>query len=374
MLYRKMKNGDEISILGYGAMRLPQLKNGEIDEIRAEKHIRYAISKGVNYIDTAKIYHGGKSEAFLGKILSKDGLRNKVKIATKLPPWQVKEKSDMMRIFIEQLKDLKTDHIDYYLVHALDGKSWKKMKDLGVLPMLDKLLMEGKIKNAGFSFHGNIENFKQIVDDYDWTFCQIQFNFLDTEYQAGLKGLKYAAAKGLSIIVMEPLRGGRLAQNPPDEVKDIYSASGLERTPAEWALRWVWNFPEVVTVLSGMSTYDQVRQNVKTASSAEPSSMTKKEFEVINKVTKVYKKLSKIGCTGCMYCLPCPVNVAIPSCFEYYNGFHLYKDDKFKTYYKNFLGDKAKASLCVNCGQCVEKCPQSLPIPELLKKVVKEFE
>ncbi|KKR03459.1 MAG: Aldo/keto reductase [Candidatus Uhrbacteria bacterium GW2011_GWF2_39_13] len=369
MLYRKMKNGDVISILGYGAMRLPQLKNGEIDEIKAEKHIRYAISKGVNYIDTAKIYHGGKCEAFLGKILSRDGLRNKVNIATKLPPWQVKEKSDMMRIFNEQLKDLQTGYIDYYLVHALDGKSWKKMKDLGVLPMLDKLLREGKIKNAGFSFHGNIEHFYQIVDDYDWTFCQIQFNFLDTEYQAGLKGLKYAAEKGLSIIVMEPLRGGRLAQNPPDEVKDIYSASGLERTPA-----WVWNFPEVVTVLSGMSTYEQVRQNVKTASDSKPGSMAKKELEVISKVTKVYKKLTKIGCTGCMYCLPCPVNVAIPSCFEYYNGFHLYKDDKFKTFYKNFLGDKAKASLCVNCGQCVEKCPQSLPIPELLKKVVKEFE
>lgn len=374
MLYRKMKNGDEISILGYGAMRLPQLKNGEIDEIKAEKHIRYAISKGVNYIDTAKIYHGGKCEAFLGKILSRDGLRDIVKIATKLPPWQVKEKSDMMRIFNEQLKDLKTDRIDYYLVHALNGASWKKMKDLGVLPMLDKLLKEGKIKNAGFSFHGNIEHFKQIVDNYNWTFCQIQFNFLDRQYQAGLKGLKYAAEKGLSIIVMEPLRGGRLAQNPPDEVVKIYENSGFERTPAEWAFKWVWNFPEVVTVLSGMSTYDQVRQNVKTASSAEPDSMSKKEIQVIDKVTAVYKKLSKIGCTGCMYCLPCPVNVAIPACFEYYNGYHLYKDDKFKAFYKNFIGEKAKASLCVNCGQCVEKCPQELPIPELLKKVVKQFE
>ena len=240
--------------------------------------------------------------------------------------------------------------------------------------MLDKLLKNGQIRNAGFSFHGNIEHFYQIVDDYNWTFCQIQFNFLDTEYQAGLKGLKYAAKKGLNIIVMEPLRGGKLAQDPPQKVREVYDNSGYDRTPAEWALRWVWNFPEVSTVLSGMSAYDQVRENVKIASGAKASSFKVKELEVIEKVTAIYKKLTKIPCTGCMYCLPCPVKVSIPSCFEYYNGFHLYNDDKFKNYYKNFLGDKAKASLCVNCGQCVEKCPQELPIPELLKKVVKEFE
>jgi len=374
MQFREMKGGDKVSVLGYGAMRLPQLKNGEIDEIKAEKHIRYAISKGVNYIDTAKIYHGGKCEAFLGRILSKDGLRDKVKIATKLPPWQIKEKSDMMRIFNEQLKDLQTDHIDYYLVHALNGASWKKMKEFGILKMLDKLLKEGKIKNAGFSFHGNIEHFKQIVDDYDWSFCQIQFNFLDTEYQAGMKGYLYAVKKGLSVISMEPLRGGRLAQNPPEKVKEIYAGSGYERTPAEWALRWVWNFQGITMLLSGMNQIKQINENIKISKDALPGAMTRDELIVIEKVTKVYKKLSKIGCTGCMYCLPCPANVAIPACFEYYNGYHLYNDEKFKTYYKNFLGEKAKASLCVNCGQCVEKCPQSLPIPELLKKVAKEFE
>jgi uncharacterized protein len=374
MQYREMKGGDKVSVLGYGCMRFPMRKDGSINEERASKQLLFAIENGVNYLDTAKIYHGGKSEEFVGRFLEENGLRDKVEIATKLPPWMVKEKKDMMKIFNEQLKDLRTDHIDYYLVHALNGDSWKKMKDFGILDLLDRLLKQGKIRNAGFSFHGNIEDFYRIVDDYDWSFCQIQFNFLDTGYQAGMKGYLYAVKKGLSVISMEPLRGGRLAQNPPEKVKEIYAASGYKRTPAEWALRWVWNFQGITTLLSGMNQMKQIRENIKISNDALPGSMTREELQVIEKATKIYKKLMKIGCTGCMYCLPCPVNVSIPSCFEYYNGYHLYNDEKFKTWYKNFLGDKAKASLCVNCGQCVSKCPQSLSIPDLLKKVAKEME
>jgi uncharacterized protein len=374
MQYREMKGGDKVSVLGYGCMRFPMRKDGSINEERASKQLLFAIENGVNYLDTAKIYHGGKSEEFVGRFLEENGLRDKVEIATKLPPWMVKEKKDMMKIFNEQLKDLRTDHIDYYLVHALNGDSWKKMKDFGILDLLDRLLKQGKIRNAGFSFHGNIEDFYRIVDDYDWSFCQIQFNFLDTGYQAGMKGYLYAVKKGLSVISMEPLRGGRLAQNPPEKVKEIYAASGYKRTPAEWALRWVWNFQGITTLLSGMNQIKQIKENIKISNDALPGSMTREELQVIEKATKIYKKLMKIGCTGCMYCLPCPVNVSIPSCFEYYNGYHLYNDEKFKTWYKNFLGDKAKASLCVNCGQCVSKCPQSLSIPDLLKKVAKEME
>jgi uncharacterized protein len=374
MQYREMKGGDKVSVLGYGCMRFPMRKDGSINEERASKQLLFAIENGVTYLDTAKIYHGGKSEEFVGRFLEENGLRDKVEIATKLPPWMVKEKKDMMKIFNEQLKDLRTDHIDYYLVHALNGDSWKKMKDFGILDLLDRLLKQGKIRNAGFSFHGNIEDFYRIVDDYDWSFCQIQFNFLDTGYQAGMKGYLYAVKKGLSVISMEPLRGGRLAQNPPEKVKEIYAASGYKRTPAEWALRWVWNFQGITTLLSGMNQIKQIKENIKISDSALPGSMTREELQVIEKATKIYKKLMKIGCTGCMYCLPCPVGVAIPSCFEYYNGYHLYNDEKYKTWYKNFLGDKAKASLCVNCGQCVSKCPQSLSIPDLLKKVAKEME
>ncbi len=374
MQYRKMKDGNKVSVLGYGCMRFPTKKDGSINEERATKQLLYAIEQGVNYLDTAKPYHGGKSEPFVGKFLEENKLRNKIYLATKLSGWYIKETKDFDRIFKEQLKDLRTDYIDYYLVHALNGKSWAKLKELGVLKFLDKLRKQKKIINVGFSFHGNIEHFYQIVDDYGWSFCQIQFNFLDTEYQAGFKGYLYAVKKGLSVISMEPLRGGRLAQMPPEKVKEIYGSSGYKRTPAEWALRWVWNFQGITTLLSGMNQMKQVKENIKISKNAFPGSMTQEELQVIENVTKVYKKLMKIGCTGCMYCLPCPVNVTIPACFEYYNGYHLYKDEKFKTWYKNFLGDRAKASLCVNCGECVKKCPQGLKIPELLKKVVKDME
>jgi predicted aldo/keto reductase-like oxidoreductase len=374
MQYREMNGGDKVSVLGFGCMRFQTNKDGSIKEDKASKQLLYAIENGVNYLDTAKPYHGGRSEPFVGKFLEENKLRDKVFIATKLSYWYIKEKKDMQKHFDEQLKDLRTDYIDYYLVHSLNGKSWAKLKELGVLKFLDKLRKQKKIRNVGFSFHGNIEHFYQIVDDYDWSFCQIQFNILDTEYQAGMKGYLYAVKNGLSVISMEPLRGGRLAQTPPEKVKDIYDNSGFKRTPAEWALRWVWNYQEITTLLSGMNQMKQIKENIKISKDALPGSMTREELQVIEKATKVYKKLMKIGCTGCMYCLPCPVNVAIPSCFEYYNGYHLYNDEKFKTWYKNFLGDKAKASLCVNCGECVKKCPQGLKIPDLLKKVVKEFE
>ncbi len=374
MQYREMTGGDKVSVLGFGCMRFPVKKDGSINEEKASKHLLYAINNGVNYLDTAKPYHGGKSEPFVGKFLEENNLRDKIYLATKLSGWYIKETADFDKIFKEQLSDLRTDYIDYYLVHALNGKSWARLKELGVLKFLDKLRKQNKIRNIGFSFHGNIEHFYQIVDDYDWSFCQIQFNFLDTEYQAGMKGYLYAVKKGLSVISMEPLRGGRLAQIPPEKVKEIYQNSGYDRTAAEWALRWVWNFQGITNLLSGMNQIKQIKENIRISNTALPGSMTRDELQVIEKATRIYKKLMKIGCTGCMYCLPCPYNVAIPACFEYYNGYHLYNDEKFKALYKNFIGDKAKASLCVNCGQCLPKCPQGLKIPELLKKVVKDIE
>lgn len=249
MQYRKVpKNGDQLSALGFGAMRLPT-RMGRIDEERATKQIRDAIDKGVNYVDTAVPYHGGESERFLGRVLQ-DGYREKVKLATKLPPQSVNTREDMDRILDIQLKKLKTDHIDYYLLHGLEANQWKKLFDLGVLEFLDKAKASGKIRNAGFSFHGDRRTFKEIIDAYDWTFCQIQYNFLDETTQAGTEGLQYAASKNIAVMVMEPLRGGMLAANLPAEVKQVYARSPVKRTAAEWGLRWVWNHPEVTVVLS----------------------------------------------------------------------------------------------------------------------------
>ena len=373
MKYRKIKKtGDEISILGFGCMRFPQ-KDGQIDEVKSTKQLRYAIDNGLNYVDTAKIYHGGKSEPFLGRALQ-DGYREKVKLATKLSPWLVKEKEGMQKHFDEQLKDLQTDYVDYYLVHALNRSSWDKMKSFGVLEFLDKLLAEGKIRYAGFSFHGNIEVFKEIIDSYDWKFCQIQFNFLDEKYQAGLEGYHYAIERDISVIAMEPLRGGKLAVEPPGKVKELYKDTGSEWTSVEWALRWVWNFPGIVTLLSGMTEDEHIEENIRIASSAEINIFSEDQLKTVKKVADTYKNLLQIGCTGCMYCLPCPYKVSIPGCFENFNSKFLYDDDKYYDSYKSFIGDRGKASNCVECGVCVPKCPHGINIPEELKRVAAEFD
>ncbi|NDV26801.1 aldo/keto reductase [Desulfovibrio sp. JC010] len=382
MLYRKVpKTGEKISILGFGAMRLPMIDDKTIDEERAIAQIRNCIDNGVNYVDTAWPYHGGQSEIVLGKAL-KDGYRPKVAIADKLPQYIVESREHMDEILDEQLRRLDVDCIDYYLIHAVEGNSWDRCVELGVKDFMDKALESGKIKYAGFSFHGVAEDFKRIVDDYPWTFCQIQYNFLDTENQAGNSGLKYAASKDLAVMIMEPLRGGNLsAPTPPDGVQEIFDEADVKRAPVEWALRWVWNHPEVTVVLSGMNDEEHIKQNLAIASEAKADSLTEKELEIVSKVAARYKKLMQVPCTGCAYCMPCPAGVRIPGCFELFNSAHMFTDkaEQFKFQYavffsKEMAGEYAYGSQCVECGQCVEHCPQHIDIPEQLKRVVDYFE
>lgn len=374
MQYRRVpKNGDQLSALGFGAMRLPT-RMGRIDEERAMRQIRGAIDQGVNYLDTAVPYHGGESERFIGRVLQ-DGYRQKVKLATKLPPQSVNTREDMDRILGIQLKKLKTDHIDYYLLHGLDARSWKKLYDLGVLDFLDKALASGRIRNAGFSFHGDRKTFREIVDAYDWTMCQIQYNFLDETNQAGTEGLRYAASKKLAVMVMEPLRGGMLAANLPAAVQQVYDRSPVKHTPAEWAFRWVWNHPEVTGVLSGMNDEAHVAENISTAATAFPDAMSEPELATIAEVAAVYRGLVKVGCTGCAYCMPCPFGVNIPMCFSIYNDYHIGANRIFTRgmYGAMLMGglmpERADASLCKACGKCEKACPQHIAIPAELKKV-----
>ncbi|MGB9979724.1 aldo/keto reductase [Methanobacterium sp.] len=374
MLYRKIRN-DKLSVLGFGAMRLPS-KNGRTDEKRAKEQIRYAIDNGVNYIDTAVAY---MNEPLIGRILS-DGYREKVKIATKLPPWNIENMEDMANIFKIQLESFRTDYIDYYLLHGLNHSSWEKMRKLGALEFLTKLKNEGKILNAGFSFHGDKKTFKEIVDSYDWDFCMIQYNYLDEENQAGKEGLKYAANKGIGIIVMEPFRGGNLTKNIPPEVKNIWNQAKIKRTPAEWALRWVLNHPEVTCVLSGMNEEEHITENIRIANEALPNSLQNEELELIEKVKDKYRDLMKTGCTGCRYCLPCPAGVEIARCFEFYDTAHTF-GNKRQTQLLYALGlgvihegTPAYASKCKKCGKCENHCPQDLPIMDLLDEVSKDME
>jgi predicted aldo/keto reductase-like oxidoreductase len=377
MLYRKIeKTGDELSILGFGCMRLA---GGEasIDEQRAAKQIRYAIDHGVNYIDTAFPYHQGASEPFVGRVL-KDDYRGKVKLATKLPPWVTHSRADMDKILRSQLERLQTEAIDYYLLHSMNGETWERLLGLGVLDFLDKAKASGLIVNAGFSFHGRLEDFKEIVDAYDWDICQIQYNFMDENNQAGTEGLEYAASAGLGVIVMEPLRGGNLTKMIPPEVQAIWDEAETKRSPAEWALRWVLNRPEVSVVLSGMNEESQVEENLRIADEAYPNSLSAKELELIGRVEKAYRKLMRIDCTGCRYCMPCPQGVDIPDCFDIYNSKYVFGDERTHLVYNirhgGISGSPSYASLCSECGTCEELCPQQLEIPELLKEVAAEFD
>ncbi len=379
MQYRNVpKTGDSLSVLGYGCMRLPG-KRGGIDEKLAARQVYSAIDRGVNYIDTAYPYHMGKSEPFVGNILSRDGWRDKIKLATKLPHWSTRTAEDMGLILDEQLRKLRTDRIDYYLIHSLTGSSWEKAKQKGVLEFLDQALSAGKIRNAGFSFHGAADDFPNIVDSYDWTFCQIQYNFLDTQNQAGTAGLKYAASKDLAVMVMEPLRGGNLAKTPPKEVREIWDRSGKNWSAAEWALRWLYGQPEVTVVLSGMNDDNHIDENIRVASEAEAQKLSESESALVTEAADMYRNLMKVGCTGCQYCMPCPAGVNIPVCFEIENSYHMFKDKSAKMSYLFRVvdvpgGQNAMASQCVNCGHCLEKCPQGLDIPAHLKDVKKDME
>ena len=381
MQYRTMpKNGDELSVLGFGCMRLP-MKERKIDEARAIAQIRSAIDNGVNYMDTAWPYHGGESEPLLGKAL-KDGYRDRVKVATKLPSWMIKSRTDMDRYLAAQLEKLGTDHIDYYLVHGLDGLKWDTLEGLGIADFLDRAKSDGRIVNAGFSFHGLGPDFKRIVDAYPWVFCQIQYNFLDREFQAGAEGMRYAAAKGLGVIVMEPLRGGNLGlPTPPHAVAEIWNEAKVRRTPVEWALRWVWNNPEVTLLLSGMNEESHIEENLAIADSAKSGALTGEELALVDRVSRKYQELMKVGCTGCGYCMPCPAGVDIPGCFDSYNRMHLFGNpEQAKFMYAirmsgELLNDKPRyASQCSACGACLDKCPQHIPVPDFLANVAAEME
>ena len=372
MLYRQCgKTKEQVSILGFGCMRLPVIDGdpSRIDEEKAIAMIRYAIDNGVNYIDTAYPYHGtgmqgaGASEPFVAKAL-KDGYRERVKLATKLPSWLIKTRADMDRFLDEQLERLQTDHIDFYLLHSLGLRTWTNLKAIGFADFLDKALQAGKIKHAGFSFHDRFGVFKEIVDAYDWSFCQIQYNYLDEEYQAGTAGLQYAASKGLGVVVMEPLRGGKLAANLPQPVLDILAGADGQRTPAEWGLRWVWNHPEVSVVLSGMSTMAQVAENITIAAAAQPASLSVPELDALNQVKRFFHEKTKVNCTACGYCMPCPHGVNIPSCFSMYNDYSIFGEsiERLKFLYNFRLGEEGKASRCVQCGLCESHCPQGIAI------------
>lgn len=374
MQYRTVpKNGDKLSALGFGLMRLPQ-KSGKIDEQRAIAQIRYAVDHGVNYLDTAPPYHAGESERLLGKALQ-DGYREKVKVATKLSSFMLNKPEDMDKMLSMQLSKLQTDHIDYYLLHALDAASWKKLQGFDVLTFIRKAKADGKIVNMGFSFHGSPSTFKEIIAANDWTMCQIQYNFLDEHLQAGTEGLKYAASQKLAVMIMEPLRGGALAGKLPKAVKQIYDKTGTESSAAAWGLRWVWNHPEVTVVLSGMNDEAQVKENLKTAESAFPNAMNPNELATINSVASSYRRLMKVPCTGCSYCMPCPNGVNIPGNFSAYNNYSMFDQKLYARgmYALTLLGlmhgERSDASLCKNCGVCAKKCPQHIAIPAELKAV-----
>lgn len=370
MQYRPLGNSDlSISILGMGCMRLPILDGDEsrIDEERATALLQRAIERGINYFDTAYPYHQGHSETFLGRALEREGLRDKVLLASKLPSWAIETRGDFDRYLGEQLQRLRTERIDCYLLHALKADWWHKLYELGVLDFLDKAIADGRIGCAGFSFHDELPLFKEIVDAYDWSFCQIQYNYMDEEIQAGRIGLEYAAAKGLGVLVMEPLRGGHLARPAPAELQALWDRAAVNRSPAEWALRWVWNRPEVTGLLSGMNELAQVDENCRIADQARPDSLTTEELALIGAVRDQLRQRIKVPCTACGYCLPCPAGVNIPRIFSIYNDCFIYGDRGFPhRIYTITMNAAEVASNCTRCGQCEAACPQRIAIMDML--------
>ena len=369
MQYRKDKNGCELSVLGFGCMRFTR-KGSALDLDKAEKEIMAAYRAGVNYYDTAYIYPG--SEALLGTVLQRNGIREKVRIATKLPQYLVSSLAGAEKYFREELERLQTDYIDYYLMHMLtDPAQWERLKQAGVPEWIEEKKKAGAIRNIGFSYHGNTENFLKILDAYDWDFCQIQYNYLDEHTQAGVTGLKAAAARGIPVIIMEPLRGGKLVNMLPAEAKKAIAENERGWTPAAWAFRWLYNQPEVTVVLSGMNSLEMVAENLETADTARPGDLQEQDLALIEKVREQIRKGEKVGCTGCRYCMPCPKGVDIPGIFRCYNA--MYTDGKkdARFHFAQTVGLTRKpafATQCVGCGKCESHCPQSIPIREKLKE------
>jgi hypothetical protein len=373
MKYRKFGSLDwEVSALGFGAMRLPVLDNdsGKINEPLAMEMIRHSIDEGVNYVDTAYPYHQEQSERLVAKVL-KDGYRERVKLATKMPSWLIKEEVDFDRFLEEQMRRLEVDFIDFYLLHALNAQYWANYQKLDVFSWAEKRMAEGLFGHLCFSFHDDYPVFEKIVNGYDnWTMAQIQYNYMDTNYQAGTKGLKLAADRGLAVVVMEPLRGGRLANNPaPKAIEAVWAKSVHDWSPAAWALHWLWDQPEVSTALSGMSTMQQVEENLETASASAVGKLSDKDHELIAEVQKAYDSLAPIPCTQCEYCLPCPNGVAIPRIFEIYNEGVMYEEfGGARWAYNNQVSAAARADNCIECGDCEAACPQNIEIIDWLAK------
>jgi predicted aldo/keto reductase-like oxidoreductase len=378
MQYRQFGQLDfKVSALGFGAMRLPTVDD-EIETKEATEMLHYAIDHGVNYVDTAYPYHNGGSETFLGKAL-KGGYREKVKLATKLPSWEIETADDFDKVLGIQLERLQVDAVDFYLLHGLNKERWPKLRDLGVFDWAEKAIAAGRFHHLAFSFHDDYDTFKQIVDGYDkWAMCQIQYNYMDVENQAGVKGLEYAASKGLAVVIMEPLLGGKLVA-PPPPIQAIWDGATEKRTPAAWALRWLWDQPEVSTVLSGMSTMAQVEENVALAAASGTGVLAKEELALYDQVRKKYKELTAIPCTSCGYCMPCPQGVDIPGNFGSYNeGIMFDKPEASRGHYgwlkfayeeQGIFDHDVRAAQCIQCGECEDKCPQGIPISQWMPVV-----
>ena len=375
MNYRTDRLGKQLSVLGFGCLRFPQ-KMGKIDYEKTKQQILIAIEQGVNYFDTAYIYTG--SEATLGQILEESGLRDKVNIATKLPHYLIKSREAMDKIFAEELRRLRTDHVEYYLMHMLnDVDTWDRLVQMGIAQWIAEKKASGQIGQIGFSYHGNSDMFCKVLDAYDWDFCQIQYNYQDEHSQAGRKGLKHAAGKGIPVIIMEPLRGGRLVHMLPEKAKKIFAEYPVKRTPAEWGLRWLWNQKEVTVVLSGMNSEEMVNENIRVASETRVGELTQEDMALYATVIKAINDGIKVGCTGCGYCQPCPKGVDIPGTFAAYN--RCYSEGWFWGLREHFMNtalrkNSSAASNCVNCGKCEKHCPQGIEIRKELKNAQKKLE
>ncbi|NTW71125.1 MAG: aldo/keto reductase [Eubacteriaceae bacterium] len=372
MLYRNFKKDElKVSQLGFGCMRLPVTDNdaSKIDRVEASKMLKYAIDNGVNYIDTAWPYHGENSETFVGDFLEEYELRDKVLLATKLPTWMTKTYEDFNRYLEMQLKKLKTDHIDFYLLHSLDKEKWENLNKIDILKFIEEVKSSGKVKYIGFSFHDDLETFKKICDSYSFDFCQIQLNYMDENYQAGLEGLSYAASKNIPVIVMEPIKGGKLAFNLQSQLAEIWDPEDASLTPAELALKYVWDKPEVLLVLSGMTTMEQVIANVDSASRLTAGSLSESEKNLIGRLRAYIKEMTEINCTSCQYCCGCPKQIPIWSIFDMYNNAKIYDALKSSKFSYQFISPDRRADQCIQCGACEEVCPQKIKIMENLAKI-----